>query len=98
MLKRLLLAFVLVAFTAAVALAAQTAGTVAAIDGRKVQITLKAEKAEWMKVGTSVKIKGGNGKIVEVGEATVTVSTPKASGMKVGDEVSFEKGRVSSGC
>jgi hypothetical protein len=95
--KRLSVAFVLLAFAAVAVFAAPIAGKVAAIDGKKVQITLTGEKEAWVKKNAAVKIKGGPGTITEVVGTKVTISTSKASELKVGDEVTFEK-RGSSGC
>ena len=101
MLKRLALTVVAILFTASALFAAPMKGTVKAIDGQKVQITLVGEKADWVKKGAPVKIKGGTGKIVEVEgtkDATVTITTSKAKDLKAGDEVSIDKGTGMSGC
>jgi co-chaperonin GroES (HSP10) len=102
MLKRIALTIILVAFTAASALAAPLTGKIAAIAGDKVEITLTLtdeKPPSWIKKGAPVKFtKGGTGKIVGVGEGSITVQTPKAADMKAGDAVSFDKGRASSGC
>jgi hypothetical protein len=99
--KRLGMALVILVFGATAAFAAPVKGKVASIDGKTVQITLEGEKADWVKKNAAVKIRGGNGKIVDVTGTTtitVTITSPKAAELKVGDEVSFDKGRVMSGC
>jgi hypothetical protein len=85
-------------FAAVAVFAAPVAGKVAAIDGRKVQITMTGDKEDWVKKGAAVKIKGGTGTITAVDGVKVTISTSKASDMKVGAEVTFDKGRAGSGC
>jgi hypothetical protein len=96
--KRLSLALVLLAFGVVAVFAAPVAGKVAAIDGKKVQITMTGEKEDWVKKNAPVKIKGGTGTITEVAGTKVTISTSKASDMKVGDDITFDKGRAGSGC
>lgn len=98
MIKHLSVVLMLLVFTAAAVFAAPIPGKVAAIDGKKVQITLTGETEDWVKKNAPVKIKGGTGTITAVEGKKLTITTSKASAMKVGDEVTFEKGRTGSGC
>ena len=62
--KRIASLVILLVFATVTAFAAAPApvkGTIASIDGNKVQITLVGEKADWAKKGAGAKFKGGNG-------------------------------------
>lgn len=70
-------------------------GTIKAIDGIKVEMTLDGEKPVWVKKGVGIKLpdlKGGVGKIVDVTATSVVFNTKKASELKVGAKVNLEKG------
>jgi hypothetical protein len=74
-------------------------GKVASIEGVKVQITVDGEKPAWVKKGAGVKVKGGQGKVIDVAATTVTINTRKAPEMKVGEELTLEKGPAApAGC
>jgi len=99
--KRILSVVILLVFatvTAFAAAAAPVKGTIASIDGTKVQITLVGERADWVKKGSGVKFKGGNGKITEVTATTMTITTKKASDLKVGETLTLDKAAIMSGC
>jgi len=102
MIKRYLVALtVLLAFAAGLAFAAPAtvAGKIAAIDGKKVQIELVGEKADWVKKGAAVKFKGGVGRIVEVTDTTISFNSKNAAELKVGDEITLDKGPATlAGC
>jgi hypothetical protein len=101
MLKRIASALVLAAFTAALALAAPATvkGTIASIDGNKVQVTLAGEKADWMKKGAGVKLGELKGRITEITGTTLTFTSKKASELKVGEEIELAKGPAAmTGC
>jgi hypothetical protein len=98
MLKRTLAALAAVVLTATVALAAPVKAKVAAIDGKKVQVTL-TDTADWVKKGNPVKWQGGVGRILEVKDKTATINSKNAKDLKVGDELALEKGPADlSGC
>ncbi len=93
MLKKLSLAFILIAFAAgSVLAAANMTGKVTSIDGKKVQIELVGEKAAWVKKGANLKFKGGVGRIVEISGTTLTFNSKSSDKLKVGDEIVVEKG------
>jgi hypothetical protein len=92
MFKRFLLTAAVSILGAALALAAPVKGKVTSIDGKKVQIELVGEKADWMKKGASVKFKGGVGRIVDISDTGITMNSKKASDLKVGDEIEIDKG------
>jgi hypothetical protein len=74
-------------------------GTIASIEGTKVQITIQGDKADWVKKGAAVKFTGGLGKVLDVSATTLTINTKKASELKVGEEIVLAKGRaVPAGC
>ena len=99
MMKRVLAAVATVAFTAALAFAAPVKAKVASIDGKKVQVELVGEKADWMKKGAPVKFKGGVGRITEITDNKVTMNSKKADVLKVGDEIELDKGPATlEGC
>jgi ABC-type transporter Mla subunit MlaD len=99
MVKRFVAALAVLVLAASVAVAAPVAGKVAAIDGKKVSVTVTGEKATWMKKGAPVKWKGGVGRIVEIKDDTLTVNSKNAAALKVGDELALEKGPAElSGC
>lgn len=99
MLKRVALVAVVLILGAALALAAPMAGKVTAIDGKKVQVELVGEKADWMKKGAPVKFKGGVGRITEITDNKVTMNSKKADVLKVGDEIELDKGPATlEGC
>jgi predicted secreted protein len=92
MIKHFLTAFAIVVLGAALALAAPVKGKIASIDGKKVQVELVGEKADWMKKGAAVKFKGGVGRIVDIKDNTITMNSKKAAELKVGDEIELDKG------
>ncbi len=99
MLKRFLVALVVVVLGAELALAAPMTGRVTAIDGKKVQIELAGEKAAWLKKGAPVKFKGGVGRVVEIKDAALTINSKNASKLKVGDAIELDKGPADlAGC
>jgi predicted secreted protein len=99
MIKRFLVALAVVVLGATLALAAPMKGKVTAIDGKKVQVELVGEKADWMKKGAPVKFKGGVGRIVEITDNKVTFNSKKADTLKAGDEIDLDKGPATlEGC
>ena len=99
MTKRILLLAVVALLAAGLALAATPPnpplnGTVKAITGTRVDITVDGEKPAWVKKGSGIKLKGGVGKIVEVTATGVAFNTKKASTLTVGEKVVVEKGTV----
>jgi co-chaperonin GroES (HSP10) len=98
MVKRLILVLAVVAFAAGAAIAAPITGKVTSVKNNVVTLAVEGAMADWATKGATVKIKGGKGKIVDVGEKSVTISTTKAPQMKVGETISFDKGRVATGC
>lgn len=107
MIKSLLVSFVLLAFGAISALAADEAltGKVIAIDGNQVQIEVAGEVPAWAKKGGYLRATLPDGKLllrgakITASEAKViTVTTPKAKEMKVGDAFTLAKGKASAGC
>jgi hypothetical protein len=99
MIKRLLVAVAAVALSATLALAAPVKVKVASIEGKKVQVELVGEKADWMKKGAPVKFKGGVGRITDITDNKITMNTKKADVLKVGDEVELDKGPATlEGC
>jgi len=96
MITRLLVALAAVALGATLVFAAPVKVKVASIEGKKVQVELVGEKADWMKKGAPVKFKGGVGRITD---NKVTMNTRKADVLKVGDEVEIDKGPATlEGC
>jgi hypothetical protein len=102
MLRRLVFALALVALGVTVALAAPIVGKVQSTAADTVVLVVKIAKdkvPDWYKEGTKVKIDGGKGVIIAVGDTTVTVVTPKAKEMKKDAEVPFEKAKAAlTGC
>jgi predicted secreted protein len=92
MIKHFLAVLAVVVLGAALALAAPVKGKIASIDGKKVQVELVGEKADWMKKGAAVKFKGGVGRIVDITDNKVTMNSKKAGELKVGDEIELDKG------
>ena len=109
MIKRLVLALIVMAFgfgTAWAAPAGAVAGKILAIDGNKVQVTIEGEKPAWIRKGAVVKVAteaGAEvdkaGKVSELSDAgTCTITVKDASAVKAGDAVSLQKGRSTTGC
>jgi len=99
MIKRFVVAAAAVVLGATLALAAPVKGKVTSIDGKKVQIELVGEKADWMKKGAPVKFEGGVGRIVEITDTTITMNSKKASELDVGSEIELKKGPATlQGC
>lgn len=102
MIKRFLAALAVLVLGAAFALAAPAApvkGKVTSIDGKKVQVELVGEKADWMKKGAPVKFKGGVGRIVDITDNKITMNSRKADVLKVGDAIDLDKGPATlEGC
>jgi opacity protein-like surface antigen len=99
MIKRLLVAVAAVALVASVAFAAPVKVKVASIEGKKVQVELVGEKADWMKKGAPVKFKGGVGRITDITDNKITMNTRKADVLTVGDEIEIDKGPAAlEGC
>jgi hypothetical protein len=99
MIKRFLAAVASVALAATLALAAPVKAKVVSIDGKKVQIELVGEKADWMKKGAPVKFKGGVGRITDITDNKITMNSKKADVFKVGDEIEIDKGPATlEGC
>jgi len=99
MITRLLVALAAVALGATLVFAAPVKVKVASIEGKKVQVELVGEKADWMKKGAPVKFKGGVGRITDITANKVTMNTRKADVFKVGDEVEIDKGPATlEGC
>lgn len=105
MMKKLLAAFALLALVASTSFAADPPakstlnGTITAINGLAVDITVDGDKPAWVKKGQGIKVAGSTGKITAVAATTVTFNAKKASTLKVGDKVSVEKGPAApAGC
>lgn len=101
MIKRFLAALAVVVLGAAVALAAvaPVKVKVASIEGKKVQMELVGEKADWMKKGAPVKFKGGVGRISDITDNKVTMNSRNAAKLTVGDEIELDKGPATlEGC
>jgi predicted secreted protein len=99
MIKRVLAVVAAVALTATLAFAAPVKVKVASIEGKKVQVELVGEKADWMKKGAPVKFKGGVGRITDITDNKVTINSRKADVLKVGDEIEIDKGPAAlEGC
>lgn len=103
--KTLSAAFALLALFAAPTFAADApdknvlSGTIAAIDGKAVEVTVEGEKPTWVKKGSGIKFEGGVGKLLEVSATSVRFSSAKASSLKVGDKIELKKGAgVPAGC
>lgn len=101
MTRRILLMTAVALLAAGLALAASPAptnpplnGTITAIKGTRVDITVDGEKPAWVKKGSGIKLKGGLGKIVEVTATSVAFNTKKASTLAIGEKVVVEKGTV----
>jgi hypothetical protein len=97
MLKRVILAGLVVGVFAAAAWAAGVGGTVIAVQKNKVRLVTAAAPEAWVKKGVAVKILGSKGTIMEVKADTVSITSTKPLSLKVGDTVSFEKVRSTSG-
>jgi predicted secreted protein len=99
MIKRFVVAAAAVVLSASLALAAPVKAKVASIEGKKVQVELVGEKADWMKKGAPVKFKGGVGRIIEITDTKVTMNSKNASKLTVGDEIELDKGPATlEGC
>jgi outer membrane lipoprotein-sorting protein len=102
MFKRIASVFAVLAFVSTTAWAASATavqGKVASIDGKKVEVTVTGEKADWVKKGAGVKFKGATGRIVEVTATGLVFTSQKASVLTVGEDVTLEKGpAVMAGC
>jgi hypothetical protein len=99
MIKRFLIAVAAVALAAGFAFAAPVKVKVVSIDGKKVEVELVGEKADWMKKNAPVKFKGGVGRIKEIVENKITLNSRKADVLKVGDEIELDKGPATlEGC
>jgi len=99
MIKRLLVAVAAVALTATLAFAAPVKVKVASIEGKKVQVELVGEKADWMKKGAPVKFKGGVGRITAITDNKVSLNSKNAAKLTVGDEIELDKGPATlEGC
>jgi predicted secreted protein len=101
MIKRFLTALAVVVLGAAVALAAAAPVKVkvASIEGKKVQMELVGEKADWMKKGAPVKFKGGVGRISDITDGKITMNSKNAAKLAVGDEIELDKGPATlEGC
>ena len=103
MLKKLFAALALFTLFAAPSFAADPpttlAGTIAAIDGISVEVTVEGEKPAWVKKGGGIKFEGGVGKLTEITATTVKFNSKKASTLKVGDKIEILKGAsVPAGC
>jgi hypothetical protein len=99
MIKRFVVAAAAVVLSAALAFAAPVKAKVASIDGKKVQVELVGEKADWMKKGAPVKFKGGVGRIIDITDNKVTMNSKNASKLTVGDEIELDKGPATlEGC
>jgi hypothetical protein len=74
-------------------------GTVASIEGVRVELKVEGEKPAWVKTGSGVKVAGGLGKIVAVSPAAVTFNTKKAPTLKVGEKLTLQNSAtVPAGC
>jgi predicted secreted protein len=99
MMKRFAAVLGVLVLGASLALAAPVKAKVASIDGKKVQVELVGEKADWMKKGAPVKFKGGVGRITDITDNKVTMNSKKADILKVGDEIELDKGPATlEGC
>lgn len=99
MVRRLTLVLALLSLGVTAALAAPIAGKVKSIAADTVVVKLTGEKADWLKKGVNVKIQGGKGTVIAVGDSTVTIVTPKAKEMKADSTVTFEKAKAAmTGC
>lgn len=99
MIKRTLTALAAVLLTASFAMAAPVKVKITAVEGRKVEMELVGEKADWMKKGAPVKFKGGVGRLSEVVEGKLKMNSKKAEALKVGDEIEIDKGPATlEGC
>ena len=61
MIKRFVVALAAVVLSATLAFAAPVKAKVASIDGKKVQVELVGEKADWMKKGAAGQVQGRRG-------------------------------------
>jgi len=107
MTKRILAAFLLVAFSLAAGIAvaadAKTTGKVLSVEENTLKIEIQGDKPAWVKKNAPVKFENAVGKVLEVSAegispVVITVRSKKASSMKAGDTVTFEKGRSMAGC
>ena len=78
MIKRFVVAVAAVVLSATLAFAAPVKAKVTSIEGKKVQVELVGEKADWMKKGAPVKFKGGVGRIIDITDNKVTMNSKKA--------------------
>jgi protein-disulfide isomerase len=111
MIKRLILAFVVLTLSLATAPAADTkadettAGKVTAISGSTVKIEVSGELAAWIKKGAYVRAVTEKGtlalrgaKVTAVEGKVITVQSAMAKELKVGDSYKMSKGKPSAGC
>jgi len=101
MMKRCLTVVAAVLFGAnlALAAAAPVKVKVTSIEGKKVEVELVGETADWVKKGAPVKFKGGVGRIIDITDNKVTMNSKKADVLKVGDEIELDKGPATlEGC
>lgn len=107
MIKKLLLAFTLLAFGLVSALAADKAqtGKVISIEGSIVKIEVAGPMPAWAKKGAFLRavtstnellLRGA--KITAIDGAVMIITTAKAKEMKVGDVYTIAKGVASAGC
>ena len=101
MMKRCLTVVAAVLFGAnlALAAAAPVKVKVTSIEGKKVEVELVGETADWVKKGAPVKWKGGVGRITDIVEKKLKMNSKKAELLKVGDEIELDKGPATlEGC
>lgn len=99
MLRRLTFTLALLALGVTAALAAPIVGKVQSTAADTVIVKIAGEKIDWIKKGVTVRIQGGKGTIIAVGDSTLTIVTPKAKEMKADSTVTFEKAKAAmTGC
>ncbi len=99
MLKHFLLAVGLLAAMSVAALAAGLSGTVVALDGKHVQLTVAGERPAWIRKGATIRVEGISAKITRVAGDTLDVVTAKAPKAKPGDAVPIAPApKSTSGC
>jgi hypothetical protein len=101
MIKRFVAALAARLFSVSLAAAATTPVKVkiTSIEGKRVEMELVGEKADWFKKGAPVKFKGGVGRISDVTDGKVRMNSRKADILKVGDEIELDKGPATlEGC
>jgi len=101
------LAFVAFGFASAFAAAPATSATgkVLAIEANKIQVVLDVENPAWLKKGAVVKVTNeagevvvAAGKVVEVSAKGFTFSTKEAVDLPKDAKLTFQKGKIMSGC